>query len=86
MIWRKHHYDTWIEYSANCGPVTFWISSETDGTFEAVIHYAGYSKRVVLSGSIDEVKMYCKQRAIELIEETLLAIRSLENNTEYEPK
>ncbi len=84
MIWRKYRKGADVEYSASCGPVTFWIS-DTDGGVDTVIHYGGKTENTVLD-SIEAAKAYCKCRAILLIKETLSTIQALDNSAEWEPK
>jgi hypothetical protein len=80
MIWRKYQGDAGIEYSASSGPVEFWIFGN-DRNFNTIIHYGGHSESFVLT-SIHDAKIYCKNRAIELIEETLNTLKSLDNSLE----
>lgn len=84
MIWRKRKYDTFVEYSANCGPVAFWIQ-DSDGDFDTVIHYGHRTETAVLA-SLEVAKTHCKNRAVSLLQETLMAVQAMENSAEWEPK
>ena len=84
MLWRKHEYKTAIEYSAKCGPVTFWINDD-DGAFDTVIHYGHHTETAVLA-TLDAAKTQCKARAVALLRETLATVQALENSAEWEPK